>query len=54
LPLNLMSALAPPLLAGLLVHSGRMAMIGVVFVCSCLGLWLLVMLRQRRPKRTSP
>lgn len=50
LPLNLMSALAPPVLAGLLVHAGRMAMIGVVFACSCVGLGLLVLLRQRRPK----
>jgi MFS family permease len=51
LPLNLMSALAPPVLAGLLVHSGRLAMIGVVFACSCAGLWLLLLLRQRRPRR---
>lgn len=53
LPLNLMSALAPPVLAGLLVHSGRTAMIGVVFVCSCVTLLLLVMLRGRRPKPAS-
>lgn len=51
LPLNLMSALAPPVLAGLLVHSGRTAMIAVVFVCSCATLVLLVMLRGRRPER---
>ena len=52
LPLNLMSALAPPVLAGLLVHSGRFTMIGVVLACSCAGLGLLVMLRGRRPKRS--
>lgn len=48
LPLNLMSAIAPPILAGLLVHSGSTAMIILVLACSCLVLVLLLMLRQRR------
>ena len=49
LPLNLMSAAAPPVLASLLVHSGYVTMIDFVLVCCCIVLWLLVMLRRRRP-----
>jgi predicted MFS family arabinose efflux permease len=49
LPLNLMSAAAPPVLASLLVHSGYVTMIDFVLVCCGIVLWLLVMLRRRRP-----
>jgi MFS family permease len=49
LPLNLMSAAAPPVLASLLVHSGYVMMIGFVLACSFAVLLLLVMLRRRRP-----
>jgi MFS family permease len=49
LPINLISALAPPIFAGLLVHFGSTVMIVAVLVCSCLALALLFLLKQRRP-----
>ncbi|MGE3877037.1 MAG: MFS transporter [Parvibaculaceae bacterium] len=49
LPINLISALAPPIFVALLVHFGSTVMIAVVFGCSCLALALLFLLRQRRP-----
>jgi hypothetical protein len=49
LPINLTSALAPPIFAGLLVHLGSTVMIVLVFGSSCLGLALLYLLKQRRP-----
>ena len=49
LPINLISAVAPPIFAGLLVHLGSTVLIVVVLGCSCLALALLFLLGQRRP-----
>ncbi|QCI66273.1 MFS transporter [Phreatobacter stygius] len=47
LPLNLMSALAPPVLVGLLTRSGTQALLGLAIACSC-GAWLILFLLARR------
>ncbi|MGL4287067.1 MAG: MFS transporter [Phreatobacter sp.] len=49
LPLNLMSALAPPVLVGLLGHSGAQALLGLAMACSCGALLILLVLARRRP-----
>lgn len=49
LPLNFISALSPPLMAGLLVHSGGTALLVLAMVCSCLALAINLMLSARRP-----
>jgi hypothetical protein len=49
LPINLISAMAPPIFAGLLVHLGSTVLIVVVLASSCLALVLLFLLRQHRP-----
>jgi MFS family permease len=49
LPLNLMSALAPPGLAALLTHFGSNAVLGFAILCSCSALAIMVKLGQRRP-----
>jgi hypothetical protein len=49
LPINLISAFAPPIFAGLLVHLGSTVLIVVVLGSSCLALALLFLLGQRRP-----
>ncbi|WP_183245012.1 MFS transporter [Bradyrhizobium sp. cir1] len=49
LPLNLASALSPPLLAGLLTQFGSRSALGLTFVCSCATVLILVLLGRRRP-----
>lgn len=49
LPLNLMSALAPPVLVGLLGYSGPHALVGLAMACSCGALLILLVLARRRP-----
>ncbi len=49
LPLNVMSALAPPSLAALLTHFGCDAVLGFAILCSCGALALLFILGRRRP-----
>ncbi|MFK4506657.1 MFS transporter [Bradyrhizobium daqingense] len=50
LPLNLASAISPPLLAGLLTEFGSRAALGLTFVCSCAAVVMLVLLGRRRPR----
>ena len=50
LPLNLMSAIAPPILVGLLGRFGSNALLGLTMFCSCAALLILVTLSRRRPK----
>lgn len=50
LPLNLASAISPPLLAGLLTQFGSRAALGLTFVCSCGAVLILVLLGRRRPR----
>jgi predicted MFS family arabinose efflux permease len=54
LPLNLMFAIAPPILAGLLVRFGSMAPLALSFACSCSALPMLFLLARRRPARDMP
>lgn len=49
LPLNLISALAPPVLVGLLGRSGTQALLGLAMACSCGALLILLVLARRRP-----
>ena len=49
LPLNLASALSPPVLAGLLTHFGSRGVLGLAALCSCVVLVILVLLGRRRP-----
>jgi predicted MFS family arabinose efflux permease len=49
LPLNLISAAAPPVLVGLLTNFGSSALLGVAMACSCGALLILLWLRRRRP-----
>ncbi|QIO33232.1 MFS transporter [Bradyrhizobium sp. 1(2017)] len=50
LPLNLASAVSPPLLAGLLTQFGGRGALGLTFVCSCGAVLILVLLGRRRPR----
>ena len=50
LPLNLASAVSPPLLAGLLTQFGGRGALGLTFVCSCAAVLILVLLGRRRPQ----
>lgn len=50
LPLNLASAISPPLLAGLLTQFGGRGALGLTFVCSCAAVLILVLLGRRRPQ----
>ncbi|MFT4121285.1 MFS transporter [Bradyrhizobium sp.] len=50
LPLNLASALSPPLLVGLITQFGGRGALGLTFVCSCAALLMLVLLGRRRPQ----
>ncbi|AWM11177.1 MFS transporter [Bradyrhizobium symbiodeficiens] len=50
LPLNLASALSPPLLAGLLTQFGGRGALGLTFVFSCAAVLILVLLGRRRPR----
>ncbi|QQO17532.1 MFS transporter [Bradyrhizobium diazoefficiens] len=49
LPLNLASAISPPLLAGLLTQFGSRGVLGLTFVFSCATVLILVLLGRRRP-----
>ncbi|MGY4623741.1 MFS transporter [Bradyrhizobium sp. USDA 4486] len=49
LPLNLASAISPPLLAGLLTEFGSRGALGLTFVFSCATVLILVLLGRRRP-----
>ncbi|MBR0954581.1 MFS transporter [Bradyrhizobium canariense] len=50
LPLNLASAVSPPLLVGLLTQFGSRGALGLTFVCSCATVLILVLLGRRRPQ----
>jgi len=49
LPLNVSSAMSPPVLAALLTHFGANAVLGVAILCSCSALAILLILSRRRP-----
>lgn len=49
LPLNLISAAAPPVLVGLLTQFGSKALLGLAMLCSCGALLILLWLRRLRP-----
>jgi len=49
MPLNLISAAAPPVLVGLLTQSGSKALLGLAMLCSCGALAILLWLRRLRP-----
>ncbi|MBS0560386.1 MAG: MFS transporter [Proteobacteria bacterium] len=51
LPLNVMSAVAAPILAGLLTRLGSNALLGVVIACSSAAAVTLLRLSRRRPVR---
>ncbi|MBV8921435.1 MAG: MFS transporter [Bradyrhizobium sp.] len=50
LPLNLMSAVAPAVLAGVLTRFGADMLLGLALLCSCAALAVLAILSQRRPR----
>ncbi|MHB0773488.1 MFS transporter [Bradyrhizobium sp. 5.13L] len=50
LPLNLASALSPPLLVGLLTQFGSRGALGLTFLFSCAAVLILVQLARRRPR----
>ncbi|TYO67921.1 MFS transporter [Bradyrhizobium hipponense] len=50
LPLNLASALSPPLLVGLLTQFGSRGALGLTFACSCATVLILLLLGRRRPQ----
>ncbi len=50
LPLNLISALSPPLLSGLLAHFGGNAVLGLAMLLSSSALAIMLLLRRRRPQ----
>lgn len=50
LPLNLASAISPPLLVGLLTQFGSRGALGLTFVFSCATVLILVLLGRRRPQ----
>lgn len=54
LPLNLLSAVSAPILAGLLTAYGSNALLGLTLACSSMALVMLVLLRRRRPARAEP
>lgn len=49
LPLNLVSAAAPPLMVALLTGFGSRSVLVLAIACSCAALAILVLLRRRRP-----
>jgi predicted MFS family arabinose efflux permease len=49
LPLNILSAVSAPILVALLTRFGSNALLGLVLLCSCAALVILVLLRGRRP-----
>src|SRR5262249_48546173 len=50
LPLNLMSAVAPAVLAGVLTRFGADMLLGLALLCSCATLAVLAVLGRRRPR----
>jgi predicted MFS family arabinose efflux permease len=50
LPLNLASAISPPLLVGLLSHFGSRSALGLTLAFSCATVLLLLLLGRRRPQ----
>ncbi|MDI1267041.1 MAG: MFS transporter [bacterium] len=54
MPLNLISAAAPPILVGLLTQFGSKALLGLAMLCSCGALVILLWLRQLRPAGGAP
>lgn len=54
LPLNLIFAIAPPILAGLLSRFGSTAPLALALACSCSALPMLLLLSLRRPSRAAP
>ena len=50
LPLNLMSAVAPAVLAGVLTRFGADVLLGLALLFSCAALAVLAILSQRRPR----
>lgn len=53
LPLNLASAISPPLLAGLLTQFGSRGALGLTLAFSCATVLILVLLGRRRPRLTA-
>ncbi|MBV9561923.1 MAG: MFS transporter [Bradyrhizobium sp.] len=53
LPLNLISAASPPVLAGMLLRFGSHALLGFTLALSCAALTFLMLLRHRRPGFTA-
>jgi predicted MFS family arabinose efflux permease len=51
LPLNLVSALSPPVLASVLTRLGVNALLALAIACSCAALAILMALSRRRPSR---
>ena len=51
LPLNVISALAPAVLAGVLTRFGADMLLGLALLCSCAALAVLAILGQRRPRQ---
>jgi predicted MFS family arabinose efflux permease len=49
LPLNLISAISPPVLVGLLARFGSKGLLSSAMLCSCGAMLVLLMLRRRRP-----
>jgi predicted MFS family arabinose efflux permease len=49
LPLNVISALSPPILASVLTRFGSGALLGLTLLCSCTALPMLILLARRRP-----
>jgi hypothetical protein len=49
LPLNLMSAVSPPLLIAVLTRLGSGALLGLAMLCSSIALFILLVLARRRP-----
>ncbi|MDE1995977.1 MAG: MFS transporter, partial [Rhizobiaceae bacterium] len=53
LPLNLISALSPPILVSLLTHFGSDALLGLAILFSCSALVILLLLSRQRPEPIS-
>lgn len=49
LPLNLISAISPPVLVALLTHFGSYGLLIVAMACSCGALFILLLLSRQRP-----
>jgi len=53
LPLNLISATSPPVMAGQLLHSGGKALLVLAIAGSCVALTITLTLSTRRPVATA-